>query len=76
MKDVHKTTAGKVSVPVLPRFLKILLKFAKCKYLQIEGVDPALASKCGDKSAMTVKSEKNIIAGLSISNFMFLGCLS
>jgi hypothetical protein len=76
VKDVDKTTAGKLSVPVLPRFLQMLLKSAKCKYLQTQGTDPAHVSKCGDKSEMTLKSEKNIIAGISISDFMFLVCLS
>ena len=71
MKDVHKTTAGKVSVPVLPWFLQILSKFAKGKYLQTEGVDPVLFSKHRDKSAMTLQPVQDINAGFSISIFLF-----
>ncbi len=78
VRDSHKTTAGKVSVPVLPQFLllQIFLKFTKDIYFQTEGSAPAPVSKFRDKSAMTVKPEKNTIARISISDFLFLGCLS
>jgi hypothetical protein len=72
VKDVHKTTAGKLSVPVLPRFLQMLLKSVKGKYLQTEGTDAALVSKHRDESAMTLKPVKDINAGFSISIFLFL----
>lgn len=77
VKDVYITTAGKVSAPVLSQFLQIVSKSAKGKYCQTEGADPALVSKHRDKSAMTVKPEKDIIAEISISDFLFSGdCLS
>ena len=75
IKELYKTIAGKVSVPVLPKFLQIFSKFADDRYCQIEGTDPAPVSKCRDKSAMTVKPGKDIIAEISISDFLFLGCL-
>jgi len=75
-KEVYTTTAGKVSVPVLLQFLQKVSISAKGMYRRREGVDRALGDKYRDKSAMTVKSEKNIIAGISISDFLFLGCLS
>ncbi len=63
IRDSHKTTAGKVSVPVLPQFLlQIFLKSIKGIYFQTEGPAPAPDSKFRDISAMTVKPEKNIIA--------------
>jgi len=77
VRDSHKTTAGKVSVPVLPQFLlQIFLKSTKGIYFQAEGSAPAPVSKFRDKSAMTVKPEKNTIARISISDFLFLGSLS
>ena len=77
MKDVHKTTIGKKSVPVLPRFLRILSNSAKGKYLQTEGTDPVLVYNYRDKSAMTLKPVKDINAGFTISFFLFLGdCLT
>lgn len=77
MKDVHKTTAGKVSVPVLPQLLQRLSKSVKGKYLQPEGTDPALISKHRDQSAMTLKPVQDINAGFTISFFLFLGgCLT
>ena len=63
VRDSHKTTAGKVSVPVLPQFLlQIFLKSTKSIYFQTEGSTPAPVSKFRNKSAMTVKPEKNTIA--------------
>jgi len=76
VKDVHKTTAGKVSDSVLPKFLQIFSVSANGKYRQTEGTDPAPVSKCRYKSAMTLKPDKDIIAEISISDFLFLGCLS
>jgi len=76
VNDSYKTTAGKVSVPVLPRFLEILSKSAKGRYRQTEEVELALSNKCRDKSVMTLKPDKKIIAGISIPDFLFLGCLS
>jgi len=76
VKNSHKTTAGKVSAPVLRQFLRIFSNSAKGKYRQTQGVDPVLVSKCRDKSAMTIKLEKDIISGFSNSIFLFLGCLS
>ncbi len=76
VKDSHKTTTGKVSVPVLPQFLQIFSKTIKSKYRQTEGTGPAPVSKCRDKSEMTVKPEKDIIAEFSISDFLFLVCQS
>ncbi len=59
VRDSHKTTAGKVSVPVLPQFLlQILLKSTKDIYFQTEGSAPAPVSKFRDKSAMMVKPAK------------------
>ena len=77
MKDVHKTTAGKESVPVLPRFLQVLSKSAKGKYLQTEGTDPVFVFNNRDNSAMTLKPVQDINAGFTISFFLFLGgCLT
>ena len=72
VRDSHKTTAGKVSVPVLPQFLlQIYLKSTKGIYFQTEGSAPAPASKFRDISAMTVKPKKNtivrIMSGTSIA---------
>ena len=75
VKEVYKTTAGNISVPVLPKFLQIFSKFSDGRYCQIEGTSPVFVSKYSDKSAMTVKTEKDIIAEISISDFLFLGCL-
>ena len=76
IKEVHKIIAGKVSVPVLLKFLQIFSKSSDSENCKTEGTGPAHISKCRDKSAMTVKTEKDIIAGISISDFLFLGCLS
>ena len=77
MKDVHKTTAGKVSVSVLPQLLQMLSKSVKGKHCQREETDPALISKHRDKSSMTLKPVKDINAGFSISFFLFKGgCLT
>ena len=76
VKDVYKTTVGKVLVPVLLQFLQIFSKSVQGKYCRKEGTEPAPVFKCRDKSAMTVKSVKDIIAEISISDFLFLGCLS
>ncbi|MHC4587196.1 MAG: hypothetical protein ACYS3N_21905 [Planctomycetota bacterium] len=76
VNDVRKTIARNVSVPVLPQFLQIFSKSAKGNYCRREGADPAPVTKCRDKSAMRVKPEKDIIAEISISDFLFLGCLS
>ncbi len=63
VRDSHKTTAGKVSVPVLPQFLhQFFLKSTKDIYYHTEGSAPAPVSKFRDISAMTVKPEKNTIA--------------
>ena len=75
VKEVYKTTAGNVSVPVLPKFLQIFLKSSDSKYFKTEGTIHAPVSKYSDISAMTVKPEKDIIAEISISDFLFLGCL-
>lgn len=72
MKDFHNTTAGRESVPVLPRVVQMLSKSVKGKYLQTEGTDAALVSKHRDESAMTLKPVKDINAGFSISIFLFL----
>ncbi|MCP4609125.1 MAG: hypothetical protein GY845_10480 [Planctomycetes bacterium] len=77
MKDVHKTTAGKVSVHVLPQLLRMLSNFVKGKYLQTEGTDPVFVFNNRDNSAMTLKPVKDINAGFTISFFLFLGgCLT
>jgi hypothetical protein len=77
VKDVHKTTAGKISVPVLPQLLQILSKSARGKYLQTEGTDPIFVFDNIDKSAMTLKPVKDINAGFTILFFLFLGgCLT
>lgn len=77
MKDVHKTTAGKVSVSVLPQMLQILSKSVKGKYLQTEGTDPVFVFNNRDKSSMTLKPVKDINAGFSISFFLSMGgCLT
>ncbi len=76
VKDVRKTTAGKVSISVLPQLLQTFSKSAKDRSCQTEGVVPAHVSKCRDKSAMTIKTNKDIFAEISISDFLFLGCLS
>ena len=76
VKEVYKTTAGKVSVPVLPKFHQMFSKSAGSKYYETEGTGQAPISKCRDKSAMTVKTEKDIITEISISDFLFLSCLS
>ncbi|MHC4560462.1 MAG: hypothetical protein ACYS80_24520 [Planctomycetota bacterium] len=76
VKDVHKTTAEKVSVPFLPQSLRIVLKSAMGMYRRRKGADPAPVSKRRDKSVMTLKPDKDIIAEISISDFLFLGCLS
>ncbi len=75
VKDVYKNTAEKVLAPVLLQFLQMFSKSANGKYCRREGAGPALVSKCRDKSAMTVKSEKHIIAEISISDFLFLGAV-
>jgi hypothetical protein len=60
--DSHKTTAGKVSVPVLPQFLlQIFAKPTKGMYFQTEGFAPTPTSKFRDKSAMT---ETRHVSGL------------
>ena len=77
VKDVYITTAGKVSAPVLSQFLQIFSKSDKGKYRRREGADRAPGDKFRDKSAMTVKFEKDIIAEISISDFLFSrDCLS
>jgi hypothetical protein len=76
VKDVQKTTAEEVSVPVLPQFYQIFSKSAKGNYHQTEGVELEPSNRCTDKSAMTLKPDKDIIAEISISDFLFLGCLS
>lgn len=76
VKDVQKTAAEKVSVPLLPQFLQITSKSTKGVYCRLEEADPAPGDKYRDKSAMTVRPEKDIIAEFSISDFLFLGCLS
>jgi len=72
VKDVHKTTAGKESVPGLPQLLQMLSKSAKGKYLQTEGTDPVFVFNNRDRSAMKLKPVKDINAGFSISIFLFL----
>ncbi len=58
VRDSHKTTAGKVSVPVLSQFfLQIFLESTKGIYFQTEGSAPAPVSKFGDKSAMCASCE-------------------
>ena len=76
VKEIYKTTAGKVLVSILSQFLQIFSKSAKGKYRQIEGTGSAPITKCRYKSAMTLIPDKDIIAEISISDFMFLGCLS
>ncbi len=76
VKDLYKTTAGKVLASVLPQFLQIFSKSAKGKYRQIEGTGQTPVTKCRYKSAKTLIPEKDIIAEVSISDFLFLGCLS
>ena len=76
VKDVYKTTAGKVTVSVLGRFFQIFSNSANGKYHQAEVADPAGVYKFRDISAMSVKPNKDIIAELLISDFLFLGCLS
>lgn len=76
VKDVRKITAEKVLFPFVPQFLQIDLRSGMGMYRRREGADPAPVDQCGDKSAMTVKPEKDIIAEFSISDFLFLGCLS
>lgn len=76
VKDVYKTTAGKVSASVLPQFLQFFSKPIKGKRCQTEGAGPAPITEHRDKSVMTLKPDKDIITEISISDFLFLGCLS
>ena len=76
VKDLHRTMAEKVSVPILPQVLQILSESEKGVYRHTKGANWALGEKCRDKTAMTVKLEKDIIAEFSISILLFLGCLS
>lgn len=75
VQDVYKTTIGKVSASVLLRFPQIFSKSAKGKRCQTEGVCPVPITEHRDKSVMTLKADKDIITEISVSDFLFLGCL-
>lgn len=73
VKDVCKTTAGEVSV--LSQLLQMFSKTNRDKGHQTEETGSAHNSKLRDKSVMTLKPDKDTNTGISISDFLFLGCL-
>jgi len=76
IKDLPTTTAGKVSVPILPQVFQIPSKSKKGVYRRTEETDRSLGEKCREKPAMTVKLERDTIAEFSIPVLLFLGYLS
>ena len=76
IKDLPTTTAGKVSVPILPHVFQIPSKSKKGVYRRTEETDRSLGEKSREKPAMTVKLERDTIAGFSIPVLLFLGYLS
>ncbi len=73
IKDLHRTTAEKVSVPILPQVLQILSESEKGVYRHTKGANWALGEKCRGKSGMTVKLERDIIARFAIPTLLFFG---
>lgn len=67
VKDSHRTTAEKVSVPILPQVLHILSKSEKSVYRHTEGAGRAPGEKCTDEPATTLQLERDNIAEFLIS---------
>jgi hypothetical protein len=76
VKYPDTTAAGKVSVSFLPRFHQMFSLLAEGKSGQTGVTIPAPVSRHRDKSVMTLRADKAIFTGKSISGFLFVGCLS
>jgi len=76
VEDPYNTTAGKVSDSVLPQFFQMFSTSAWGESCKTEGTGSAPFSKCRDKSEMTLKPDNDTITEMTISDFLFMGCLS
>jgi hypothetical protein len=76
VEDPYNTTAGKVSASVLPQFFQMFSTSARGRSCQTEGTGSAPVSECRDKSVMTFEPDNDTITEMTISDFLFMGCLS
>ena len=75
VKDVYKLLPGRLEIQFTQNY-QMFSKSGRGRNFETFRTGPALVSKCRDKSAMTLKLNKSIIAGIPISDYLFLGCLS